>query len=158
MADGRTHRRRGRRDIAGFVVWRLVSAPAPPKEVTRFTIALPPGRTLPSNGLALALSDDGRELAYVATDKGTEVRQIHLRTMDSAEATPIPVTEGAIAPFFSPDGQWLGFFADGKLKKIAVAGGAPRTLADVTNSFGATLDHRPHDRLCAAGVGHPADP
>ena len=76
-------------------------------------------------------------------DKGQEVRQIYVRAMDSSEAAPIPGTEGAIAPFFSPDGQWLGFFADGKLKKIAVAGGAPRTLADVTNSFGATwiADH-----------------
>jgi Tol biopolymer transport system component len=129
--------------VAGLVVWRMASAPAPSKEVTRFTIALPPGRTLASNGPALALSDDGRDLAYVATDEGKDVPQIYLRSMDNAQATQMPGTEGATAPFFSPDGQWLGFFADGKLKKIAVAGGAPRTLADVTNSFGATwiTDH-----------------
>ncbi len=58
-------------------------------------------------------------------------QQIYLRAMDSLEAKPVPGTEGAVAPFFSPDGQWLGFFAEGKLKKILVSGGAVIPLGDI---------------------------
>jgi serine/threonine-protein kinase len=50
--------------------------------------------------------------------------------MDSTETTPVPGTDGADAPFFSPDSQWLGFFADNKLKKVSVSGGVPITLCD----------------------------
>ncbi|MGH9785744.1 MAG: hypothetical protein ACRD88_16345, partial [Terriglobia bacterium] len=50
--------------------------------------------------------------------------------MDSLETRPIEGTQGAAAPFFSPDGQWLGFFAGGKLRKISIAGGAAVNLCD----------------------------
>jgi serine/threonine-protein kinase len=50
--------------------------------------------------------------------------------MDSLEANPIPGTQGAISPFFSPDGQWLSFFAGGKLNKVSVSGGAAQTLSN----------------------------
>ena len=122
----------------GLVAWKLLPGPVPSKDVIRFTMTLPPGQALASNGLTLALSEDARQLAYVATSKGSDARQLYLRPMDSAEPTLLAGTEDASAPFFSPDGQWIGFFAAGKLKKVAVAGGAPQTLADVTNSFGAT--------------------
>jgi len=65
-------------------------------------------------------------------------QQIYIRAMDSTEVRPIPGTEGAIDPFFSPDGQWLGFFADGKLKKIPVNGAVAQTLGDVVNPHGAS--------------------
>jgi dipeptidyl aminopeptidase/acylaminoacyl peptidase len=55
--------------------------------------------------------------------------RLYVRRLDQLAATSLAGTEGAAGPFFSPDGQWLGFFADGKLKKIAVTGGAPVTLA-----------------------------
>jgi serine/threonine-protein kinase len=58
--------------------------------------------------------------------------------MDAEEARPLAGTEGAIAPFFSPDGQWIGFSAGGKLKKVSISGGAPLTLCDATNLRGAT--------------------
>ena len=58
--------------------------------------------------------------------------------MDSLEAKPIPGTEGAVNPFFSPDGQWLGFFAGGKLKKVSVSGGAALTLGDAASPGGAS--------------------
>jgi eukaryotic-like serine/threonine-protein kinase len=123
--------------LVGLAAWNLRSAPVPSRQVTRFTIALPAGQVLSSSGSALTLSDDGRQLAYVAATRSTGVQQIYLRPIDSAEATPLAGTEGAVAPFFSPDGQWLGFFANGRLKKIAVTGGAPQTLADVTSWLGA---------------------
>jgi hypothetical protein len=53
-------------------------------------------------------------------------------------AKPIAGTEGAYEPFFSPDGQWIGFFAGGKLKKVAVAGGSVQTLCDVPIGMGAS--------------------
>jgi serine/threonine-protein kinase len=84
----------------------------------------------------LALSPDGTHLAYAAIHGGTQ--QLYLRAMDSTEARPISGTEGASSPFFSPDGQWLGFFAGGKLRKISVNGGAAFTLGDAPTTWGAS--------------------
>src|SRR2546422_10853485 len=57
--------------------------------------------------------------------------------MESLEATPIAGTEDGFAPFFSPDGQRIGFFAGGRLKSVAIAGGAPVILAEASNPRGA---------------------
>jgi eukaryotic-like serine/threonine-protein kinase len=114
--------------IASLVAWNL--RPAPPQPVSRFTITLPPGQQLAGleNGPAVAVSPDGTRLAYVARQSGTQ--QLYLRAMDSLEAKSIPGTEGAVSPFFSPDGQWLGFFAGGTMKKVSVSGGAALTLGN----------------------------
>jgi eukaryotic-like serine/threonine-protein kinase len=113
----------------GFAVWNLKPSPALPRPVIRFTIALAPGQALAGlNQPALALSADGSQLAYVATTTGHGAQQIYLRAMDGVDARPIPGTEGATDPFFSPDGQWLGFFAGDELKKISVRGGVAQTL------------------------------
>ena len=116
--------------IAALVVWVLRPTSAPvARPVTRTVIALPPGDRLASlDQPILALSPDGTHLAYAAIRGGTQ--QLYLRAMDSPEARPISGTEGAVAPFFSPDGQWLGFFGGGKLKKISVNGGAALTLSN----------------------------
>ena len=58
--------------------------------------------------------------------------------MDSFEAAPVPGTEGAFCPFFSPDGQWVGFFAGGALKKVSVSGGAALTLGVASVPGGAS--------------------
>jgi len=84
----------------------------------------------------VVLSPDGTHLAYVARQSGTQ--QLYLRAMNSLEARPIPGTEGAIEPFFSPDGQWLGFFAGGKMKKVSLSGGAAVTLGDAPAPRGAS--------------------
>jgi len=81
------------------------------------------------------LSPDGALLAFVA-QKGTENGQLYVRHVDRLEATALTGTENAQYPFFSPDGQWIAFFADGKLKKISVTGGAAVTLCDVPNGRG----------------------
>jgi serine/threonine protein kinase/Tol biopolymer transport system component len=122
--------------IAGLAFWYL--KPSPPQPVTRTVINLPPGQQLAGldSGPSVALSPDGTRLAYVARLGGAQ--QIYLRVMDSLEAKPIPGTDGAVNPFFSPDGQWVGFFAGGKLKKISVSGGAALTLGDATNPYGAS--------------------
>ncbi len=121
--------------IAGFAVWNL--KPTPPKPVTRTVITLPPGdRLVGPDQPALALSPDGKQLAYAAI-RGIS-SQLYLRSMDSQEARPISGTDGASEPFFSPDGQWIGFFAGGKLKKISVSGGAAVTLGNAGNPLGAS--------------------
>ena len=122
--------------IAGLAVWNL--KPVPPRPVSRFTIALPPGQQLAGlgSGPAAVLSPDGTHLAYVATQGGKQ--QLYLRALDSLEARPIPGTEGGVNPFFSPDGQWVGFFAGGKLKKVSVYGGAAVTLGDAQVPLGAS--------------------
>jgi len=122
--------------ISGAAVWIL--KPTPPQPVTRTVINLPMGQQLGGveYGPAIALSPDGTHLAYVARQGGTQ--QLYLRAMDSLEAKPIPGTEGAATPFFSPDGQWIGFFASQKLKKVLVSGGAALTLASASYPAGAT--------------------
>ncbi|MGI8783712.1 MAG: protein kinase domain-containing protein [Acidobacteriota bacterium] len=90
----------------------------------RLVVALPPNENLRATvKLATAISPDGSRLAYVAT-RGGQV-QLFIRPLDQFEAAPIEGTEGASNPFFSPDGQWVGYFAQGKLKKIPISGGAP---------------------------------
>jgi len=123
--------------IVGLAAWNLKPLGSP-QAVSRFTIMLPPGQQLAGLeiGPAVALSPDGTHLAYVAIEGGTQ--QIYLRPMDSLEAAPIPSTEGAGNPFFSPNGQWLGFFADGKLKKVSVSGGTAITLGEAPAPRGAT--------------------
>jgi Tol biopolymer transport system component len=81
-----------------------------------------------------ALSPDGRNLAFTTGNSGT--RQLWVRAMDALEARPLAGTDGATYPFWSPDGASLGFFAEGKLKKIAIAGGPPQTLCDAGSGRG----------------------
>jgi serine/threonine protein kinase len=78
---------------------------------------------------AFALSPDGDRLVYCAERDGR--RRLFARGMDRPEAVPLPGTEYADGPFFSPDGQWVGFFAGDRMKKVALAGGNPAVLASV---------------------------
>jgi len=77
---------------------------------------------------AVAISPDGTEIAYVAASG--ETAQVFLRALDRLEPQPLSGAANATSPFFSPDGQWLGFFADGKLKKVSLHGGEPATLCE----------------------------
>ena len=121
--------------IAGFATWNL--KPAPAQRVTRTVINLPSGDQLAAFDYpGVAISPDGTLLAYVAVHAG--IRQIYLRALDSLEAKPLVGTEGANTPFFSPDGQSLGFIASGYLKRISVSGGATQTLGNAPVPGGAT--------------------
>jgi serine/threonine protein kinase len=86
-------------------------------------------------GASAILSPDGKRLVFVATDSDQK-RRIYLRSLDQLQAAPLPGTENVSDHFFSPDGQWLGFFAEGKLKKISVQGGAAVTLCDAPTGHG----------------------
>ena len=119
---------------AGVAVWSL--RPSEPGSIGRFYHVLPEGQQFTSNRTLVAVSPDGSRIVYVAN------RQLYLRAMDALDATPISGTdESPTAPFFSPDGQWIGYWStiDSQLKKIAVGGGAPVTLSDAENPFGAPV-------------------
>jgi len=114
--------------VAAFRWW---SVPAPTlASPSRLMITLPAAQTIEKGRFPpIALSPDGKLLAYVAaTDGGTT--GLYLRPLDELEARAIPQTEGASTPFFSPDGRWLGFYADGTLKKLSVAGGVPLAICE----------------------------
>ena len=117
---------------------RKSSSPINSARVSRIAITLPPSQPLAGLelGSALALSPDGTRLVYAAHQGGGQ--QLYLRSLEDLEAQPIPGTAGAVQPFFSPDGKWLGFFADGKLKKISVSGGEAISLADAVDPRGAS--------------------
>ena len=91
-------------------------------------------------GPNVTLSPDGSAMAFVALKRGSNTAQLYVRRLDRLLATVLSGTENAREPFFSPDGQWIGFFdsANGKLKKVAIAGGAPITLCDAPDPRGGT--------------------
>ncbi len=85
-----------------------------------------------------ALSPDGRHLAFVG-ESGVGGAGLWIRAVEALEARMLPGTEGAGLPFWSPDSQFIGFFAGGQLKKVAVSGEPPETLCEVASlSFGGT--------------------
>ena len=115
--------------VAGAVVAGLAlraGLQSEPPGVTRFAYAIPPGQTMTGYGSErIAVSPDGRHFVYNTTDG------LYLRTMDELEARLIPGTmEARWNPFFSPDGQSVGYFtADGRLMRIAISGGASVLVA-----------------------------
>ncbi len=117
----------------GVEIWSLRRPPlSPPAPAKQLVIPLPSTAPLEVETPlpAVALSPDGTRLVYVANRGGK--RQLYLRRMDRLEATAIPGTEGGHGPFFSPDGQSVGFFVGSRLKRVSVSGGAPQIFASVT--------------------------
>jgi len=140
--------------LAGFALGRMTEVAEPPVVIpTHMAIELEPGAWVAPQDLAsLALSPDGRRLVFVGG--GASGTRLYVREMGSNEIRPIPGTGGATGPFISPDGEWIGFFAGGRLKKVAVAGGAPVELADAVLARGA--DWGPDDVILftsAPGTG-----
>ena len=118
-----------------FAVLALRNKPATvQKTAARLTIPLPPGAEITSYP---AISRDGRTVAYV-TQQGADPSQLYLRDLNSFEARAVAGSNGARQPFFSPDGKWVAFFAQGQLQKAEVAGGAPIRLAEAAVPFGGT--------------------
>ncbi|MDH4045275.1 MAG: serine/threonine-protein kinase, partial [Gemmatimonadota bacterium] len=118
---------------AAIAAWGWLRTP--PASVVRVHLGFPPGQALqPAPTQPFALSPDGSVLAYLGPSADRQPPQIWVRRLSEIEARPLPGTEGALAPFFSPDGQSLGFFtgAPGSLRVVPVGGGPVRTL--VTDS------------------------
>jgi serine/threonine protein kinase len=108
-----------------------------PPKVVRSSL-LPPGGTqfVPISG-AMALSPDGRRMAFVARDDGGK-EQLWIRALDALTAQPLAGSEGASHPFWSPDSRYVAFFSGGKLRKIDANGGPPQALCDASAGRGGT--------------------
>jgi serine/threonine-protein kinase len=97
----------------------------------RLSIALPPGEEVTdTNLLPLAISPDGSRIVYVGLRGGGRI--LFLRNLAHGDAVPMAGSEGGRMPFFSPDGEWIGFFTNTHLKKIAVASGAVQTSTRIS--------------------------
>jgi Tol biopolymer transport system component len=108
----------------GVVAWRATRPPEL-RPLVRLDVDLGAGISLGSPlGADTILSPDGTRMVYVSQGK------LFTRRMDQPKAVELAGTDGAFAPFFSPDGQWVAFFSESKLKKISVEGGAAVALCD----------------------------
>lgn len=123
-----------------FAVIRQPSSYARP--VVRFGVELPAGVELTRDGVSLALSRDGRRVAFIARAGGPGASRIYVRDADRLDAIVLEGTDGASSPFFSPDARWIGFFAGGALKKVPAAGGPVVTLGDARAPLGAVWSTR----------------
>ena len=129
-------------------VWMLSRRNTVSPSVVRFGIALPKERSFgPQDHPAIAVSPDGSQLVYAASDR------LYHRTMGNFRLDPIPGTEGAEGPFFSPDGRWIAFFADGKLKKVPAGGGPPVEIAGAQQNRGGVWAADGTIIFCASGRG-----
>jgi Tol biopolymer transport system component len=136
-------RRRNRERIAWAVAAVALAAAAwlglsRPKTVTSAARGLRASILLPEKLFLhnAVLSPDGSRFVFGGRDAAGKV-QLWLRPLDASTSTPIAGTEGGVLPFWSPDGRSIGFFADGKLKRIELAGGSPLALTDVDGVGGA---------------------
>ncbi|MFB3077096.1 MAG: protein kinase, partial [Lysobacterales bacterium] len=128
--------------VGGFAVWVMLrGGAAAPNPLKKFAITLPangelslPGADRDALSSGVAISPDGGLLVYVADDGKN--RKLYLRKLEEFNTTALIGTDGAGCPFFSPDGQWVGFYADGKLKKVLLAGGKPIDICEVGTGFG----------------------
>jgi Tol biopolymer transport system component len=118
----------------GALLWRATRPVDRP--LMRFSADLGP-EAVESPRITAAISPDGTRLAFAARGPAGK-QQLATRLLDQVNPTLLAGTENAVDPFFSPDGQWIGFFADGKMKKISVLGGAAVTLCDVVAASGAS--------------------
>ena len=115
----------------GIAGWHL--KPDVPRPLKRFEMVLPEGDVFSgTGGHIVAISPQATHLVYAANN------QFYLRALDQIAAVPIRGTENGREPFFSLDGEWIGFYANGYLKKVAITGGTPVTLCDADFPFGAS--------------------
>ena len=139
-AEGQERRSRPWLPVAGAVTLSVATGiagwhlnPDAPHSLKRFEMVLPEGDAFTrTNRHLVAMSPQATHLVYAANN------QIYLRPLDQIETVPIRGAEGGREPFFSLDGEWIGFFADGYLKKVAITGGTPVTLCEADVPFGAS--------------------
>jgi len=130
-----------------FLAVMASRSPSPEFPSTRFVE--PPAERMNFFGpRAVAISPDGQHLAYSANN------ELYLRRFDLPDAEAIPGTENAAAPFFSPDGQWIGFFTGSEIKKVPLTGGAPFTVCEVTDGLDGTWTE---DDTIVFGIVGPTD-
>jgi Tol biopolymer transport system component len=134
--------------LVRWAPWRTAILPVP----VRLEAALGADASLDTLSASLAVSSDGSLLAFTGrTSQGTQ--QLYVRRLGELRAVPLTGTTNAQNPFFSPDAQWIGFFAEGSLKKIAVTGGAAVTVCAAVDDRGGTWGEDGSIIFQAAGSG-----
>ncbi len=138
--------------IAALFLAILYFRPTPAdRDSIRFAVSLPgTWITTEMSNHHLAVSPDGQRLAFVVESEGR--RMLWVRPRDSVLAKALAGTEGAVSPFWSSDSRWIGFFAEGKLKKIEASGGPPQILCDVPIGDGTGTWSR-EGTILFAGIG-----
>ncbi len=116
--------------VAG-VTWFMARRPQPTVRM-QFALTVPDEMSISH----MALSRDGTMLAFVSPEESSALPMLFVQRVGSPSVTPLPGTQGASFPFWSPDGAYVAFFANGKLQKIAVSGGTPQVLASVLAARG----------------------
>jgi serine/threonine protein kinase len=111
-----------------------------PSATIRLSIALPQGMSIDifHLGSSVAISPNGTTIAFVASTDSETIERIYIRNVNDFDLKPLPGTEGAKAPVFSPDGRWLLFSGQGRLQKVSLQGGAPIDVAPAANPRGST--------------------
>jgi serine/threonine-protein kinase len=106
--------------------------PSPAPMLARFAVATASDQpvTTNHNGSSVAIHPDGSSFVYTSSDQ-----QLYVRELGQLRARPLPGTEGARAPFFSPDGEWVAFYSESSIKKVALSGGPPLTVVDGAGSM-----------------------
>ena len=119
--------------VAAASAWMLSSRVSPEAQPIRTSVTLPADVVLDTAGTtrSIAISTDGRRLAFVGTSGGR--KRLYVRSLAEFDAKAIEGTDGARYPFFSPDGKSIAFFTSRQLKRVSIAGGAPVVVCDVAN-------------------------
>ncbi len=141
--------------VATAVFYSLAGRSGAPVSGTssRLAVPIPPGQQIERAGLApLAISPDGARIAYSAVERGGRTR-LFVRPLDRFDATAIAGTEGASAPFFSPDGRWIGFYANGMLQRVSIDGGAALRICETPAVWSASWGS--DDVIVFAGAASP---
>jgi serine/threonine-protein kinase len=134
--------------LGAMLLARVSHGRASDAVITRFTIHPPPGDSIDFRSIEfrvdwgfrdLDVSPDGRRVVFVGVHANDTTSRLYLRELDAEATSPIAGTEGAYAPFFSSDGEWVAYFNgnDGKLMKVAARGGQPQTICECGPSSGA---------------------
>ena len=162
-APSRPSRRFGAREIAAWTAAAILAVTAlvinnargtssPPASVMRFALKPPAGAQFYSAFASspFALSPDGKHVVFTATSNGQ--RSLWIQSFDSLQARQLPDTDGAVGPFWSPDGKQIGFFTPRHLKRIAVDGGEAKVIAEITGNGAGGAWNRDGVIIFAGGV------
>jgi serine/threonine protein kinase/WD40 repeat protein len=139
--------------LAGSLFWPREQRKFRDGRLLRLHLDTGPVATSPTNvGPNVVLSPDGTRVVYVAnTDIG--VRRLYTRRLDEDASRELPGTDGAHGPFFSPDGNWVGFFAQRKLQKMSVSGGSPIVLCNAPLGRGGSWSEDGHIIAALSATG-----
>ena len=117
------------------------SQPPPSLGLARFSMPLPDGTTVNGNGGDVVIAPDGRRVALSALDS-SGVQHLWVRPIDSLTTRMIPGTDGCYLPFWSPDSRFIAFFGNGKLMRVAAAGGPVQEICDAPSGRGGSWSRR----------------